>query len=357
MAGGKSRRMGKNKAFLTVNGETFLAHLLGQLSEFEEALLSVDSAEKYSGEVIGELSKGETIKLVEDIHPDCGPIGGIYSALRCCRSDYLLAASCDMPFFQKDLARYMISFVDDYHDAFVVVTRGECAQPQCAIYNTRAADILEGQIKNGNYRLFNALAKMRVKYIPLHYSIFHDSVVQGVNTPQEYAALMGSLQGVPVVAVCGVKNSGKTTLLTKVIPLLKERGLRVAVIKHDGHDFESDVPGTDSYRLQKAGAYAVAVYSSKRYMVAAEQAGTDTGFFAPFFEDADMILLEGGKYSAYPKIEIVRSGISQHPVSETATLIAICSDMDIHVDGVPTLSIDDYKAVAEKIAERCSPVM
>ena len=254
----------------------------------------------------------------------------------------------------------MISFVDAYHDAFVLVTRQERAQPQCAIYSARAADILERQIKDGNYRLLDALAKMRVKYIPLRYSIFHDSIVQGVNTPEEYAALTGQMQGIPVVALCGVKNSGKTTLLTKVIPLLKKRGLRVAAIKHDGHDFESDVPGTDSYRLRKAGASAAAVYSASQYMVAADRTEISPDFFAPFFADTDLILLEGGKHTTYPKIEIVRSGISHHPVSDAAALIALCSDMDIQIEGIPTLPLDDYEAIAGIISrcrEYCQIVM
>lgn len=59
-----------------------------------------------------------------------------------------------------------------------------------------------------------------------------------------------------VLAVSGVHNSGKTTLLEKLLPVLRSRGLKVGVIKHDGHDFTPDVPGTDSYRLREAGAGA-----------------------------------------------------------------------------------------------------
>ena len=62
-----------------------------------------------------------------------------------------------------------------------------------------------------------------------------------------------------VLAVSGVHNSGKTTLLEKLLPVLRSRGLKVGVIKHDGHDFTPDVPGTDSYRLREAGAEGVAV--------------------------------------------------------------------------------------------------
>ena len=73
-----------------------------------------------------------------------------------------------------------------------------------------------------------------------------------------------------VLAVSGVHNSGKTTLLEKLLPVLRSRGLKVGVIKHDGHDFTPDVPGTDSYRLREAGAEGVAVYSGTRYLLTEE---------------------------------------------------------------------------------------
>ena len=66
-----------------------------------------------------------------------------------------------------------------------------------------------------------------------------------------------------ILAVSGVKNSGKTTLITKLLPELKKRGLQVAVIKHDGHDFEADVPGTDSWKYAQAGADGTCVFSAK----------------------------------------------------------------------------------------------
>ena len=104
-----------------------------------------------------------------------------------------------------------------------------------------------------------------------------------------------------IFAVSGYKNSGKTTLLTRLIPELTGRGYRVAVIKHDGHDFDSDVPGTDSYRFQKAGAYGTAVYSSRRLMVIREYKEPDEKMLMEAFGDADIILIEGLKHSSYPK--------------------------------------------------------
>ena len=73
-----------------------------------------------------------------------------------------------------------------------------------------------------------------------------------------------------MLAVSGVHNSGKTTLLEKLLPVLRSRGLKVGVIKHDGHDFTPDVPGTDSFRLREAGAEGVAVYSGTRYLLTEE---------------------------------------------------------------------------------------
>ena len=67
-----------------------------------------------------------------------------------------------------------------------------------------------------------------------------------------------------IIVICGVKNSGKTTLITKLIPKFTSLGYKVATIKHDGHDFDADVEGTDSYKHKQAGAYGTAVFSLKK---------------------------------------------------------------------------------------------
>ena len=104
-----------------------------------------------------------------------------------------------------------------------------------------------------------------------------------------------------IFAICGYKNSGKTTLIEKLIPILKRRGYQVAVIKHDGHDFESDVPGTDSYRHQKAGAYGTAVFSKNRFLITRQHEYPNEKMLFLAFPEADIILLEGMKDSHYPK--------------------------------------------------------
>lgn len=106
----------------------------------------------------------------------------------------------------------------------------------------------------------------------------------------------------PVVyAISGYKNSGKTTLMTRLIRELTHRGFLVATIKHDGHDFTPDVPGTDSFRHGEAGAYGTAVFSGNRFMITKQCTSINEGVLMAAFPEADVILMEGLKHSPYPK--------------------------------------------------------
>ena len=102
-----------------------------------------------------------------------------------------------------------------------------------------------------------------------------------------------SLKRPAVLAVSGAHNSGKTTLLEKLIPLLRARGLKVGVIKHDGHDFTPDVPGTDSFRLREAGAEGVAVFSGNRYLLTEEFRLNEQDLLALFERHGyDLVLMD-----------------------------------------------------------------
>lgn len=149
-----------------------------------------------------------------------------------------------------------------------------------------------------------------------------------------------------VAAISGIKNSGKTTFLTHLVPLLRAQGLRVAVIKHDGHAFTPDVPGTDSFRLREAGAAGVAVYSAHQWMVVRPQPGSLEELIG-FFADCDLVLLEGQKASPYPKIELVRGAVSQQSVCAPDTLLALATDTSARVPGVETIGLEDYSRAAE----------
>ena len=152
----------------------------------------------------------------------------------------------------------------------------------------------------------------------------------------------GNIGTPPIVAVCGAKNAGKTSLLENLLPALVRRGLCVVVIKHDGHRFDPDREGTDTFRLLSAGAAGAAVYDGERFQAVKYAAVTEREL-AALFPEADLILLEGGKGSEWPKIEVLRGG---SPVSDPATRIALVTDGPCSVGGAPVFSPDDAEGLA-----------
>lgn len=162
-------------------------------------------------------------------------------------------------------------------------------------------------------------------------------------------------------AICGVKNSGKTTLTEGIIRTLTARGLRTAVIKHDGHEFECDIAGTDSSRFVEAGAFGAAVFSRGQIFVRKTGKYPDTQDtsgtmrllreLTGAFPEADVILAEGLKGLPFPKIEVVRSAISQKPVSNPEGRFLVVSDLSQAEIGEKTLSFDDLEGIADEILQ------
>ena len=157
-----------------------------------------------------------------------------------------------------------------------------------------------------------------------------------------------------VIAICGIKNSGKTTLIEKLVNSFAEDGKKVAVIKHDGHDFDCDIPGTDSYRMTAAGAYGTAVYSANRMFVHRIGTGEKERELLELFPEADIIFLEGLKDSIYPKIEVIRSERSKKSVSNPEGRFLIATDLDVDRFGERAVDLNDIDAIKEVILDEYS---
>ena len=149
-----------------------------------------------------------------------------------------------------------------------------------------------------------------------------------------------------VIAVSGVKNSGKTTLIEKLIPALNARGVKTAVLKHDGHSFAADREGTDTCRFLAACALGAAIFDGEKFQAVKFAAVTERDLIA-LYPEADLILLEGFKWTDYPKIELVRRGVSEKPVCDPETLLALVTDTDCRVPDVPTFAFEDVEPLAE----------
>jgi molybdopterin-guanine dinucleotide biosynthesis protein B len=149
--------------------------------------------------------------------------------------------------------------------------------------------------------------------------------------------------------VAAASNSGKTTLIEKVVRILKTRGLRVAVIKHASAGFDLDKPGKDSWRFQQAGADAVVLVGPDRMAIMKkierEPAPREIEMMVP---DADIIINEGFKKAAVNRIEVFRHGISgEFPLCmDDASYLALVSDKPYDVS-IPRFDLNDANGVAE----------
>ena len=264
LAGGKSSRMGQNKVLMEYQNRRFLDRICEELRGFDEKPC-ISAAMPGEYEDLG-------LSVVCDEHREIGPMEGIRQVLIHTSCDYVFVCAGDMPFITGDLVRYMAEFISSDYDCYCMVDEDHI-HPLCAIYSKKILPVIEELIEQGQYRLMQILRRVRTKYIRLESSCFDKKQLRNINTREEYESLSLPL----IFCVSGVKDSGKTGLIIKLINEFIRDGYRVGVIKHDGHEYAMDQ--------------------------------------------------EGLKDSAYPKVEVVRRAVSEHKVCATEHLIAVATDV------------------------------
>ena len=155
----------------------------------------------------------------------------------------------------------------------------------------------------------------------------------------------------PIVTFIGRSNSGKTTLLTKVIPCLKERGFRVASIKHSHHNVDIDKKGKDSWKHRDAGSETVNLLSGKTMSCVREyeEEPAVEDVLKGYMHDVDIVLAEGFKGSYLPKIWVFREENSTPAIKKKDdSLIAVVSDRKADI-GVPWFEINDIVSLTDFI--------
>ncbi len=181
LAGGKSTRMGTDKAFVTLHGSTLLATAL-------ELARSVTPDVR----IVGDPAKfAPFAPVVEDVFPDCGPLGGIHAALRASHTDLNLILAVDVPFVSPELLRYLITRARSSSAATAtVVMAGGGVQPLCAIYRREFADAAETALAAGRYKigaLFDAQRTQIVTEEELEAAGFSPEMFRNLNTQEELA--------------------------------------------------------------------------------------------------------------------------------------------------------------------------
>ncbi len=158
---------------------------------------------------------------------------------------------------------------------------------------------------------------------------------------------------IPVISFVGKSNVGKTTFLEKAVKELKDKGYRVAVIKHDIHGFEIDHPGKDSWRMSQAGSDVVVISSANKMAMIKK---TSQELSLEQLEDyimggVDIILTEGYKSTEKPKIEISRAEVSDKLLCKEKELVALVTDQRFDLD-VPHFALDDASGVVDLLIEK-----
>ena len=387
LAGGRSSRMGRDKALLELNEQKFIDHLVQELSGCCKVMISAAHQDDYAG---------YGVPVIADETKDIGPIEGIRQALRSSGSDYVFVCAVDTPFVRKEMMQYLAEFISSDYDAFVF-REGDRIHPHIGIYSRAALSVIEEMIGEKQYRLTELLSRIRTKYVDIGTSCFDRKVLRNINTPDDYLAILnqdapadssatrsmdapadpsatrsmdapadpssGRCMDAPhdssagrrplVFCVSGVKNSGKTHLVERLIHSFTEKGMSVGVIKHDGHSFECDVPGTDSDRFYRAGAMATAVFSaSQSFIRLRREAGVEE--LIRQMENADVVIIEGLKYSSLPKVEVIRKEISDRSICDSRTLLCIASDAALSEEmPCPVFDLDDTEGIVKCIMNTC----
>lgn len=154
-----------------------------------------------------------------------------------------------------------------------------------------------------------------------------------------------------VFGVTGWKNSGKTTLVERLVAEFVRRGWTVNTVKHAHHDVDIDQPGTDSARHRAAGATEVALVGGLRYAIMREQGEPALSQVLERLSPADLVLIEGYKREPHPKIE-VRAGVTESMAANDPAIVAIAADAPPTETHLPWFHRDDIAAIADFIAGR-----
>ncbi len=159
---------------------------------------------------------------------------------------------------------------------------------------------------------------------------------------------------IPVIAFAAYSGTGKTTLIEKLVRNLKEKGLRIAVIKHDGHDFEIDKEGKDSWRFTQAGADMTIISSAQKTAII-EQRERSLQENLSMVHDVDLILVEGYKNENLPQIGISRKATGKGFTADLERFIAVVTDEELPEIKISCFGLNDIEEIALFIMTKMVP--
>ncbi len=163
-----------------------------------------------------------------------------------------------------------------------------------------------------------------------------------------------------IIGLAGWGNSGKTTLITQVIPRLVARGLKVSTVKHAHHEFQIDHPGKDSHVHRMAGATEVLVGSMNRFAIIHELRGEPEPGLPELLSrmaSVDLVIVEGYKTHPHPKLEVHRAANGKPLLfPEDSCIVAVASDVPLPDAELPVIALDDIEKIADVLTVEAVPL-
>ncbi|NQZ53021.1 MAG: molybdenum cofactor guanylyltransferase [Piscirickettsiaceae bacterium] len=346
LAGGQARRMGgDDKGLILFKQKPLISYAIEALEPQVDQLIINANRNIDHYQALG-------YPVVSDTLDDfCGPLAGMLSAMQAVNTDYILTSPCDSPYISLQLRQRMMETLLLEQADIAVASDGDRLQPVFSLISCHLQSDLADYLSQGNRKIDLWLAQHKLAIVDFSDQI--DCFVN-FNRPEDLSNHQSKLHSpIPIIGFAAFSGTGKTTLLRQILPVLKQRGLKVAVVKHAHHNFEVDKPGKDSYELRKAGAQQMLISSSKLMALMETQPTTmDEPKLAQLLprlnsNNLDLILVEGFKHEAIPKIELHRSSLGKpllHP--NDANIIAIASDEILDIDSpITQLDLNDTGAM------------
>ena len=162
LAGGKSTRLGRDKASELLLGVSLLQRVVTQIEGLAGEIVIVHAA----GQALPQIETSASLRVVEDVYADSGPLGGIFSGLSAITSRRALTVACDMPLLQSDLLAGLLLLASDDYDAVVPTNDMYLPEPVCAVYTTRCLPATQSQLGAGALKVALFLDMVRVRYVP-----------------------------------------------------------------------------------------------------------------------------------------------------------------------------------------------
>ncbi len=163
-----------------------------------------------------------------------------------------------------------------------------------------------------------------------------------------------------IIGLAGWSGSGKTTVITKLIPCLLARGVKVSTLKHAHHGFDMDKPGKDSFMHREAGATEVLISSAKRWAILhelREEPEWDLDALVAKMSPVDLVLVEGFKRDPFPKLEIHRAANGKPLLyPQDPHIVAVASDIALPGTPLPVLDLNGIEPIADLLLKRAVPV-